>query len=126
MGWNHHRRELMATYLETTRAHCEQLRAEKTQTASLSDAKATAEWNERLTPLEDRLAKLLITIPPEIKNQGLSLPAIRNMLTGKWRGKCHPGELGIALRRLGYERRRNWSDGTQSFSALWFMTTSDK
>ena len=116
----------MATYLETTRAHCEQLRAAKTQTAILADANATAQWAERLTPLEDRLAKLLATLPPEIKSQGLSLPAIRNMLAGKWRGKCHPGELGIALRRLGYERRRNWSDGSQSFSALWFMTAKEK
>lgn len=116
----------MATYLETTRAHCEQLRTATTKAASLADAKATAEWTERLTPLEDRLAKLLAAIPPEIKSQGLSLPAIRNMLAGKWRGKCHPGDLGIALRRLGYERRRNWSDGTQSFSALWFMMAKEK
>jgi hypothetical protein len=111
----------MASYLETIRARCDEITEAQTQIDMLADAKATAEWSERLTPLEDRLAKLLTTIPPEIKNQGLSLPAIRNMLAGKWRGKCHPGELGIALRRLGYERRRNWSAGTQSFSALWFM-----
>lgn len=111
----------MATYLETTRAHCDQLSAATTKAASLADAKAKAEWTERLTPLEDRLSKLLATIPTEIKSQGLSLTAIRNMLAGRWRGKCHPGELGNALRRLGYERRRNWSAGTQGFSALWFM-----
>jgi hypothetical protein len=111
----------MATYLETTHAHCEQLRAAKTQTVRLAEAKATVQWTERLTPLEDRLAKLLATIPTEIKSQGLSLPAIRTMLAGKWRGKCHPGELGIALRRLGYERRRNWVVGSESFSALWFL-----
>jgi hypothetical protein len=111
----------MASYLETIRAHCEQLSEAKTKTASLADAKANAQWTERLTPLEDRLAKLLATIPTEIKSQGLSLPAIRTMLTGKWRGKCHPGELGIALRRLGFKRRRNWSGVSQSFSALWFL-----
>ncbi|MCE2879134.1 MAG: hypothetical protein LW719_06895 [Comamonadaceae bacterium] len=116
----------MATYLETTHAHFEQLRAAKTQTDIMASAKATAEWTERLTPLEDRLVKLLATIPSEIKSQGLSLPAIRNMLAGKWRGKCHPGELGIVLRRLGYERRRNWSDATGSFCALWFMTAREE
>jgi hypothetical protein len=68
------------------------------------EAIKTETWRERLTPLEDRLAKLLSNIPPEVKSQGLS----------------HPGELGIALRKLGYERRRNWTDGTKSFSALWF------
>lgn len=112
----------MSTYLEHVKSHvaASQAIAAEHQTAE------TAKWRERLTPLEDRLAKLLANIPAEIKSQGLSLPALRTMLAGKWRGKCHPGELGIALRRLGYERRRNWSDGTQSFSALWFMTTREK
>ena len=116
----------MATYLETIRTRCDELTEAQTKTASIADAKATAEWTERLTPLEDRLAKLLATMPTEIKSQGLSLPAIRTMLAGKWRGKCHPGELGMALRRLGYERRRNWSDGIQSFCALWYQSDVEK
>ncbi len=106
----------MSTYLEYVKSHVSASQA----LAAEQQAAETAKWRERLTPLEERLAKLLATIPPEIKSQGLSLPAIRTMLAGKWRGKCHPGELGVALRRLGYERRRNWSDGTKSFSALWF------
>ena len=126
MAQNHHRRELMATYLETIRARCDEITEAQTKTANIADAKATAEWTERLTPLEDRLAKLLADIPAEIKSQGLSLPALRTMLAGKWRGKCHPGELGIALRRLGYERRRNWSDGGQSFCALWYQSDVEK
>jgi len=85
-----------------------------------------AEWTERLTPLEDRLAKLLATIPAEIKSQGLSQPALRTMLAGKWLGKCHPGELGIALRRLGYERRLNWNVGSQSVCALWYQSDVEK
>ncbi len=32
------------------------------------------------------------------------------LLAGKWRGNCHPGELGAALRKLGYFRRRDRSD----------------
>lgn len=110
----------MATYLETTRARSEGLQCVKTFTDRVANEASIAQWSERLTPLEERLAKLLATIPSEIKSQGLSLLAIRNLLAGKWRGKCHPGELGVALRKLGYQRRRNWSNGTQSFSALWF------
>jgi hypothetical protein len=110
----------MATYLETIHSQREQLTEAKTKTASLADAKAKAQWTERLTPLEDRLAKLLATIPTEIKSQGLSLPAIRAMLAGKWRGKCHPGELGFALRNLGYQRRRNWSVDGSAFKAMWY------
>ena len=116
----------MASYLETIRARCDELTEAQTKSASIADAQATAQWTERLTPLEDRLAKLLATIPNEIKSQGLSLSALRTMLAGKWRGKCHPGELGIALRRLGYERRRNWNDGSQSFCALWYQSDVEK
>ena len=115
----------MSTYMDSVRAQCEANIANKLANREASKQQTEAEWQERLTPLEERLAKLLATIPPEIKNQGLSLPAIRTMLAGKWRGKCHPGELGAALRRLGFQRRRNWSDGTQSFSALWFGETSN-
>lgn len=111
----------MRTYIESVHAQCETQISVKLAEREKQKTQAAAEWSERLTPLEERLAKLLETIPPEIKNQGLSLLGIRNMLAGKWRGKCHPGELGIALRRLGYQRRRNWSDGTQSFCALWFL-----
>jgi hypothetical protein len=25
-----------------------------------------------------------------------------------WRGNCHPGELGMALRKLGFKRERRW------------------
>lgn len=112
----------MASYLETIHAHCEQITADETKTASLANAKSAAQWAERLTPLETRLAKLLATMPTEIKNQGLSLPAIRSMLVGKWRGHCHPGELGAALRKLGYVRHRNWSKTSGGFTALWFHT----
>lgn len=32
-------------------------------------------------------------------------------LRGRSRGNCHPGELGVALRKLGFTRRRRWYDG---------------
>ena len=72
----------------------------------------------RLTPLEDRLTRLLATIPIEMQREGLSLAALQTSLRGRRRGNCHPGELGAALRRLGFERRRDWS-GVDGFRALW-------
>lgn len=110
----------MATYLESTRAHSEHLKVVQLCAIGKTNESAIAKWQERLTPLEDRLARLLSTIPDEITEQGLALDDIRRLLLGKWRGNCHPGELGAAFRKLGYQRRRNWSDATQSFNALWF------
>ncbi len=40
---------------------------------------------------------------------GFALNDLRKLPSGKWRGNCHPGELGAALRKLGYKRKRNWS-----------------
>lgn len=116
----------MSMYLESVSAQSGTQIAEKLAKREKQNAQAMVEWSERLSPLEDRLAKLLKTIPPEIKNQGLSLTTLRCMLSGKWRGKCHPGELGLALRKLGYQRNRNWSKATSSFSALWYPEREEK
>jgi hypothetical protein len=79
------------------------------------------ETRERFTPLQDRLVRLLATIPPEVQREGLSLPALQVSLRGRSRGACHPGELGTALRRLGFVRRRKWSN-VNGFRALWCLT----
>jgi hypothetical protein len=110
----------MTTYLEHVKLH---LAASEFVSTELHKNEIES-WKERLTPLDARLDKLLSTIPDEIKDEGLSLTNLRTMLSGKWRGKCHPGELGNALRKLGYQRKRNWSKGTQSFNSLWFYAGS--
>ena len=79
---------------------------------------ANAAAKDRLRPLEDRLARLLATIPLDLQHAGLSLPALQAALRGRWRGHCHPGELGAALRKLGFRRERDWS-GTGGFRAVW-------
>jgi hypothetical protein len=73
---------------------------------------------ERLTPSEERLSRLLNTIPIELKREGLSLPSLQASLRGRWRGNCHPGELGTALRKIGFKRERRWHDEGR-FKAVW-------
>lgn len=74
---------------------------------------------ERLTPLEDRLRRLLQSIPIEAQRDGLSLPALQQQLRSRGRGRiAHCGELGLALRRLGFVRVRRWSNSNE-FGAIW-------
>ncbi len=82
---------------------------------------ATQAARDRLTPLEEWLARLLATIPIEIQCEGLSLASLQASLRGRWRGNCHPGELGSALRKLGFTRERRWHDDG-GFCALWYPT----
>ena len=77
------------------------------------------ETRERLTPLQDRLVRLLATIPAEVLHEGISLSALQAGLKGRWRGSCHPGELGAALRKAGFVRRRKWTDD-DGFRSLGF------
>ncbi len=96
-------------------------KADREKRQAERDEKARAEANAarvRLTPLDDRLARLLATIPIEVQREGLSLSSLQTSLRGRRRGNCHPGELGAALRRLGFERRRDWS-GADGFRAVW-------
>ena len=92
-------------------------RAEAEITGRAEEAQAA---RERLTPLENRLARLLSTIPIEVQRDGLSLPALQTLLKGRSKGSCHPGDLGDALRKLGWTRRRCWNSGPAGFSALWY------
>ena len=95
--------------------------ARRAKEHALREERATTEAKaarERLTPLVDRLAKLLETIPPEVQREGLSVASLQESLRGRRHGNCHPGELGAALRKLGFERRRDWRSG-DGFRAVW-------
>lgn len=75
---------------------------------------------DRLTPLEDRLKRLLQDVPEELQREGLSLMTLQARLRARGRGhmRCHVGELGEALRKLGFQRERRWRSGG-GFSAVW-------
>ena len=96
------------------------LKAEK---AIEIEARGTIEADaarERLTPLEDRLKRQISTVPPEVQREGLSLASLQVMLRGRWRGAAQAGQVGAALRRLGWVRRRSWQRGAEGFSATWY------
>ena len=105
----------MSAYVARLKAAQANIDHQKAETVRASADAA----RERLTSLDDRLARLLLTIPKDVQREGLSLPALQTSLRGRWRGSCHPGELGRALRKAGFVRKRDWS-GDAGFQALWF------
>ena len=73
-----------------------------------------------LAPLPIRLQRLLETIPDCTKHQGLSLLELQARLRGRKGGLPHIGEMGAAMRKLGWRRRRKWSDESAAFSSRWY------
>lgn len=76
---------------------------------------------ERFRPLEERIARLLTSVPIEHQAAGLPITFFQASLRGRQRASAQTGEIGTALRRLGFERRRCWRKG-HGFSALWHRT----
>ena len=105
----------MNAYIASLNAALERERAARHVEQARADAQAA---RERLTPLEERLRRLLASIPTEMQQEGLSLAQLQTALRGRWRGNCHPGELGAALRKLGFQRARHWT-GDDGFRAVW-------
>ena len=107
-------------YAATMRARIRESRTKhELDTVKTADLGAK-QWRERLTPLDARLAPILSEIPPEIQAEGLSLHTLQRFVKGRWRGCAHPGELGAALRRMGWSRTRLWRGNGIGFRALWF------
>jgi hypothetical protein len=106
----------LRAYLAELDAHADSLRAQDT----VKQAQAAAE-RDRRTSLDGRLQHLLSTIPPEVQDEGLSIVSVQVMLRppGSEHSCCTAGQLGDALRRLGFVRERRWHDGRSSFRALW-------
>lgn len=108
----------MSAYINALNSEVAAVAAEAQARREEKDRAEAQAARERLTPLEDRLARLLATIPLDVQREGLSLPTLQASLRGRWRGSCHPGELGTALRKLGFIRQRRWR-GEDGFQALW-------
>ncbi|MEF8768850.1 MAG: hypothetical protein ABTS16_05765 [Candidatus Accumulibacter phosphatis] len=83
--------------------------------------KQHATWKERLTPLDQRLAKLLAVIPESIKAEGLSIDVLRVQLAGRFAQTSRACDVAAALRKLGWTRKRCWrgDESPQGFRATW-------
>ena len=113
---------MMLYFASQLKADAEARRA-KRQAERDEKGRAEAEAaRERLTPLDQRLGRLLATIPPEVHREGLSLTTLQGQLRARGRGhsRCHAGELGEALRRAGFVRERRWRGNAEGFCALWY------
>ena len=107
----------MSAYIqELNRETNAKLAIEQAQRAEKERANLQA-VRERLTPLDERLARLLATIPLELQREGLSLHTLQASLRGRSKGRAHPGEIGEALRRAGYRRERKWRGDDGCFKA---------
>jgi hypothetical protein len=77
----------------------------KAQTAAQSrDIRRSAK------PLQVQIEELMRTLPAAQRDRPWSIDELVCRLEGKYRDRPHPADVGRALRRLGWERVRDWSN----------------
>lgn len=81
-----------------------------------------AHFRETSVPLVERVKKLTNSIPEEDRYTPKNLEWFRSRLKGRLGRSVHAGELGEALRKAGWVRRRTWGDRENGFRALWYLT----
>jgi hypothetical protein len=80
-------------------------------------------WTASLTPLHERLGAKLATFPADVMAQGLRLSQIWPLVSGRQREKPRAFEVADALRQLGWQRYRVYSDKTAPSGTFWFPPT---
>ena len=82
-------------------------------------------FKESSTPVVERLKRLIASIPIEEVNNPRPLEWYRTRLRGIEGRGAHAGQVGNALRALGYERKRAWSGSLSGFRSLWYTTKNN-
>ena len=74
--------------------------------------------------VDERVRRLISALPDNLKGQPLPISYFIERMGAKWRpgGRAHAGEVGGALTRLGWTRRRMWRSQTfhGRYPAAWF------
>lgn len=78
-----------------------------------------------LTPLHLRLAAALTRLPAEALVAGLHMEQLWPLITGRQRAKPRAFEVADALRKLGWQRIRLYSDKTAASGTFWFPPEVD-
>jgi hypothetical protein len=77
------RRQVLPAYIKSLQAMAEKDRAEHAKRLAEQNRAKLKEASARLTPLDERLEKLLSTIPSELQRKGLALATLQKMLRGR-------------------------------------------
>jgi hypothetical protein len=61
-------------------------------------------------PLTDQITELMASLPPALQDRPWNMSDLVQRLAGKYRARPHTQQVGEALRRLGWIRKRVYGD----------------
>jgi hypothetical protein len=117
---NSENRTFMRRYMEDMERYAAENRREHEGNQLRTAAEKAIQLAVRTTPLIERVKPIVDAMTPEQLAAGIELQELRMQLQGRCHGNAHPGELGQALRELGFNRRRAWNKSDQGFRSRWY------
>ena len=101
----------MKLYIEQLRAERERARLESKEAIRAAERKRLRDTRIQCdTPLTDQIEALMRSLPPAQRNRPWTMEELVTRLCGRYNARPCAGEIGIALRRLGWTRIRDWSN----------------
>jgi hypothetical protein len=93
------------------KVYIERLKAE----IALRESEAVAKLNVRrdtlgnLKPLTEQITELMLSLPPAQRDRPWSIVDLQGRLQGRYKDRPSLGNIGEALRALGWTRQRDWT-----------------
>ena len=95
----------MTAYL---RNYIDNLRQEAAAKNEISRETSSQREPKTYIPLKDQITELMNSLPYALRNKPWSMQELTQRLNGKYRDRPHAQMVGIALRQLGWTRKRLW------------------
>ena len=105
-------------YIASLRAHTHAQARLRQLAQEVADLERLAQL-KRQRPLDDQITTFMRSLPPAQRDRAWSMGDLLPHLTGKYRATPHAKEVGQALRRLGWSRKRLYAGGYDG-ARYWF------
>ena len=98
----------MKSYIDTLQKEAADARRQQEEASAKQ-----AGMDKRLlcdTPLTLQIQELMLSLPPASRDRPWSMEELVSRLRGRYRLKPHPMNIGAALRAIGWQRKRDWTN----------------
>jgi hypothetical protein len=112
----------MKLYIDHLRAERERAKAESKEAIRAAERKRLRDTRiQCATPLTDQIEALMRSLPPAQRNRPWTMDELVARLHGRYNVRPCAGTIGVALRRLGWTRLRDWSQNGGG-RRVWMMS----
>lgn len=99
---------MLQEYRQRLRSLVEQQQLER-EAQAMSKLKAPRNSLGNLKPLTEQITELMLSLPPAQRNRAWSIVDLQGRLQGRYKDRPSLGNVGDALRVLGWVQLREWT-----------------